>query len=106
MARRPALDQELAASFVGKHLLIGLTIYSHDDVLLGQQQLHGDILRINLEEGVVVRLAGSGEEYRLPPDLRSFKVAAPGTYRLHSTGELVVDPDLISSWILHKPPLH
>lgn len=102
---KPAIDESLAASFVGKHLLIGITYLDADDQLIEHKQMHGLILRINEREGVVVSLHGSGEEFALPPDLSSYEVAPRGEYRLHSTGEVVVDPDLTTTWTLKRPRL-
>lgn len=44
-----------------------------------------------------------GSAYWLPPDVRPFTVAARGEYRLRSTGEVVVDPDLTATWVVTKP---
>ena len=97
------MDQELAASFIGKHLLIGITYLDHDDSLIGREQFHGHIVRINEHEGIVVKLNGSGGEYKLPPDLNSLRQAPEGEYRLRSTGEVIVNPDLLTSWTINKP---
>ncbi len=43
----------------------------------------------------------SGGHYDLPPDVRTFEEARPGEYRLRSTGEIVVDPDFTSTWIVN-----
>jgi hypothetical protein len=96
-------DETLAASFIGKRLLIGLTYVDHEEKPVEQRQLHGRIVRITPGEGVVVVLGDSGEEFKLPPDLRSFRVAPSGEYRLRSTGEVVVDPDLTCTWVTKKP---
>jgi hypothetical protein len=45
-----------------------------------------------------------GEVYRLPPDLRPVTDAAPGEYRLRSTGEVIVDPDVTITWTITNPP--
>jgi len=42
-------------------------------------------------------------DFTLPPDLSSTKRAPRGEYKLHSTGEIVVDPDFIATWNLTKP---
>jgi hypothetical protein len=99
-------DEELAASFVGKHLLIGLTYLDHLGEVVEQKQLHGEITRITPHEGVIISLAPSGDEFRLPPDLRSLQVAPPGEYRLRSTGEVVVNLDLLTQWTINKPASH
>jgi len=99
---RPQLDKALAKSYIGKHLLVGITYLDHNDNFIEQKQVHGIILRINEIEGVVLRLK-TGEEFKLPPDLRGFQQAPKGEYRLRSTGEIVVDPDLISNWTFNRP---
>jgi hypothetical protein len=64
--------------------------------------IHCDIERIDLEKGIFIRLSGSDEEYVLPPDLESFKKAPPGEYKFKSTGEVVVNPDYMTSWTIVK----
>ena len=97
------MDQELAASFVGMHLLIGITYLDHDGNLIELKQFHGNIVRINEQEGIVVQLNDSAEEYNLPPDLNSLQPAPKAKYRLRSTGEIVVDPDLLTTWTITMP---
>lgn len=97
------MDQELAASFIGKYILVGMTYLDHDENLVGQKQFHGHIVRINEREGIVVKLGDSGDEYKLPPDLDSLQPAPEGEYRLRSTGEVIVDPDLLTTWTINKP---
>ena|SRR5215472_2688683 len=96
------MDDMLAASYIGKHLLIGMTYLDHNEQLIEQKQLHGEIVRINENEGIVIKLHNSGEEFKLPPELDSLKPAPPGEYRLHATGEVVVDPDLLTIWTQTK----
>lgn len=97
------MDQELAASYIGKHLLVGITYLDHDGNFIEQKQFHGNVVRINEHEGIVLQLHDSDQEYKLPPDLNSLQVAPKGAYRLRSTGEIVVDPDLLTSWTINKP---
>lgn len=40
----------------------------------------------------------NGEILSLPSDLRAIEPAPEGEYRLHSTGEVVVNPDFLSTW--------
>ena len=56
-------------------------------------------------EGVTLRLEGtrSGEVYTLPPDLRAFFSARPGSYRLRGTGEVVINPDYTTTWDFTPP---
>jgi hypothetical protein len=97
------MDDALAASYIGKHLLIGMTYLDHKQELIEQKQFHGEIIRINDHEGIVIRLHGSDKEFKLPPDTASLKAAPPGEYRLRATGEVVVNPDLLTTWTLTKP---
>ena len=87
---------------IGKVMLIGLTYYTHDDVFIEQRQYWGTVTESN-EKTICVKQK-NGEVFTLPPDLRSTKSAPPGEYRLRSTGEVIVDPDFITTWIVHKPP--
>lgn len=96
-------DERKIDSLLNKHLIIGLTILDHEENLIEQQQIHGDIIRINIHEGVVVRLSGTNEEYTLPPDLNAIRKAPPGEYRFRSTGEIVVNPDFMTMWTIKKP---
>lgn len=92
-------------SLLHKHILIGLTYLDQEEKVVGRKQIHGKIIRVSQEEGVVVLLT-SGEEFALPPDWEAFETAAPGEYRLQSTGEVVINPDLISTWRIHQTPLY
>jgi hypothetical protein len=100
---KPSLEftPEEAACLVGKRLLVGITHRSLKDVVVSHEQFHGVIDRINLKDGLVVRLEGSGEERAIPPDLGRLQAASPGEYRLKSTGEVVKDPDYTVMWTLY-----
>lgn len=93
---------------VGKTVLLGLTFADSDGNIVERVQRHGVVESADPERGVAVRLVGpgqawDGELYRLPPDLSAFADAAPGAYRLHSTGETIVDPDFTASWEIRSP---
>ena len=47
--------------------------------------------------------ADGGELLTLPPDLRPFQPAPAGSYRLRSTGEVVLDPDYLATWTIRRP---
>jgi hypothetical protein len=87
--------------YLGKHLLVGITYLDHKEKVIEKRQFHGKITRIT-ERGIFVMQA-NGEEFSLPPDIRSLKPAKPGTYRLRSTGEVVENPDFISTWTRKEP---
>lgn len=95
-------DEHRAAMLVGKHTLVGLTYVDADGTVRRQVQIHGRIVAAD-ETKVTMRLHGSDEEFTLPPILAAFKPAQPGEYRLRSTGEVVVDPDLLGSFRITAP---
>jgi hypothetical protein len=99
----PYFDDEEAKTIIGKRLLVGVTHRSHDDEITRIEQFHGEIVRASREEGIILRLSGSGEERWVPPDLSRLEAAAPGSYRLKGSGEVVVDPDLLSTWTVYPP---
>jgi len=40
----------------------------------------------------------NGEEFTLPTDISTIKIAPPGENHFESTGEVVVNPDFMTSW--------
>src|SRR5687768_18130400 len=95
-------DAERAKQLIGKRALVGITVVDPGGKVVDQYQLSGEIIRIREEEGVIVLRLGSGEEYTLPPNLDAFQPATPGRYTLRSTGEVVVDPDLLAAWTVQR----
>ncbi len=96
------MDEQKVVHMINKHIIIGITIKDSDGMLLEQKQMHGDIIRINDNEGIVIRLNNSETEYKLPPNLDSIQVAPEGEYRFRSTCEIVVNPDYMTSWTIIK----
>jgi hypothetical protein len=89
-------------SLLGKYVLIGITRISAEGELLEEGECHGRIALVDPDLGIRVVLS-DGEVLTLPPDLNSFRVAHPGVYRLRSTGEEIVDPDLTTVWTIREP---
>jgi hypothetical protein len=87
-----------AGDLLGKYVLVGITRLDQDENGVSQEQIHGRVTAIN--SSIHIRLS-TGANYTLPPDPGAFFPAAPGEYRLRSTGEVVVDPDFTSSWTIH-----
>jgi hypothetical protein len=105
---RPTWDKARADGLIGKIVLLGLTFATADGEVIDQIQRHGVVEQADADTGIAVRLVGpgqvwDGEVYVLPPDLRPFLEAAPGSYRLRSTGETIVDPDFTSTWEIRSP---
>ena len=98
----PALDGAFVRQVLGKRVLVGITHLKRSGEVIEQRQLHGVIETISPEEGVVIRLP-DGAAFRLSPDLRELQPAAPGMYRLRSTGEEIENPDYLWTWTVTRP---
>ena len=93
-----------ACDLIGRRVIVGITENAHDGRLIRRHQFHGRIVRATRAEGIVLQ-SPSGEELKLPPDLRTFFGARAGEYRFKSTGEVVTDPDLQTTWtVTARPP--
>ena len=55
-----------------------------------------------MKNRILVKLS-NGENFALPPDLSSTKIAPAGVYRLCSTGEVVENPDYLTTWNINRP---
>lgn len=88
-------------SLLDKILLIGITVLDKDDELITQIQVYGPVIRINAE-GIVISRNETQAEFSIPPDFDNIFEAEPGEYKLRSTGEVVVEPDYLSSWTLRS----
>jgi hypothetical protein len=97
----PPFWTEKAARMVGKRVLVGKT-YVRGESVLQHVQFHGVIEEASESQGFALRRADTGGIEWLPPDMRSFRQAPPGEYRLRTTGEVVLDPDAFSSWIIER----
>lgn len=103
---RPVWNQDEADLLVGQYVLVGITYTASDGITVKSQvQCHGRITKAD-EQGVAIACEGKtwgGQTATLPPDLRAMSAAAPGEYRLRSTGETVKDPDLLMTWTVTEP---
>jgi hypothetical protein len=93
-----------AQDLIGKYVVVGLTFIDANGREVEKTQRHGTVERAD-QNGIHVRLLSpghdwDGELYSLPPDVSGFAPAEPGTYRLHSTGEEVEDPDFTAAWVI------
>jgi hypothetical protein len=101
----PDFDETLAATYIGKYILIGITYCENDGTLSEQLQMHG-IIKSATHDGISIDLLGprQGETWVMPPALEAITQAKPGIYTLRSTGEEIENPDLLSTWTITKPP--
>jgi hypothetical protein len=102
----PPWDQEEADWLIDKYVLVGFTWLEPDNkTVTAQGQYHGRIVAADKQHGFKVECEGvwAGRTMGLPPDLRAFRPAAPGEYKLRSTGEVVTDPDVLATWTITAP---
>ncbi|MCL2354783.1 MAG: hypothetical protein FWC68_02685 [Oscillospiraceae bacterium] len=100
-------DNEIEIDFeyiLNKHILVGLTYQDKEGNVLERIQFHGDVVVASQEEGIAIEIEDTEEIFVLPPDIRSIHIAEPGEYRLDSSGEVVVNPDLLTTWIITRNP--
>lgn len=100
---RPSWDDELARGYLGRTIIVGITRLDADGELVSQRQFHGTVEQADAKSGIGIRVAGDGSLYWLPPDLRSIQVAPRGDYRIRSTGEVVTNPELMTTWTIDEP---
>ncbi len=84
--------------YVGKHILVGLTYVDDAGEITEQRQLHGEITRVTEVYLFFERADGEGE-FKIPMNPDALE-PGEGEYTLHSTGEVVKDPDFVSVWKL------
>lgn len=89
------------SDLIGKIILIGITYCSNENEFIEQRQYWGTVIEAN--ETMISVKRKNGEIFTLPPDLSSTRMAPPGEYRLNSTGEIVVDPDYLTTWTVILP---
>lgn len=84
---------------------MGLTIQDEATGEVSREQLHGRVAWVDPRKGIGLDLQGKrlGDSYVLPPDTRSFSRAPAGDYRLHGTGEIVTNPDFLTTWTVVRP---
>ena len=102
---RPAFDQAFARELIGKYVLVGITVQDRRGAFKRREQFHGKVISAHEQSGIVLSLLGvrAGERKTLPPSTGAFTPAQRGTYSLKSTGEDVVDPDYLCTWVLTQP---
>jgi len=90
-----------ANDLVGKSILIGVTYISAEGEELQRAQMHG-VVSSATSRGVEVALRGAreGSTFSLPPDPRFFTVGKVGKYTLRSTGEVVVNPQILCTAVI------
>ena len=102
----PEWDQSEADWLIGKTVLVGITRLASDGTTIkSPHQYHGKIVRADRSAGIVMECEGvsSGKTITLPPVTSAFHPANAGEYRLRSTGEIIKDPDVLTTWSVTEP---
>lgn len=86
---------------VGKTIIAGITTLDASGKVVKRFQIYGTVSEATSEKFVIRR--PNGKHYTLPPFYSNVCPAAPGEYRLRSTGEVVVNPDYTTTWDVHEP---
>jgi hypothetical protein len=80
---------------IGQTILVGFTYYNQYHELTGQEQLFGQITEVD-PTSIKIKYT-NGEEWLIP----AYAMDAPrGTYECVKSGEKVINPDLLASWII------
>ena len=88
---------EQLSGLVGHRLLVGITYLDGDGQAITTQQFCGQVLEVG-DGVVVVERPGEDEPAVLPADVAAYRRAEPGSYTLAETGEIIVNPDFLSTW--------
>ncbi|MBC8036752.1 MAG: hypothetical protein H7X89_06010 [Rhizobiales bacterium] len=103
---RAAWDSGLASDLLGAIVLVGITYVDAEEKPVEIVQYYGMVTEAVEDRGVAIECHGvtyKGQTVWLPPDLRAFQRAPPGTYRMRETGEVIVDPGFTTSWTIVRP---
>jgi hypothetical protein len=98
-------DQERADLLLGKYALVGVTYTEADDTVLSHAQYHGRIVSVDRNTGIKIECEGiwAGRTMGLPPALSAFNPTELPEYRLNSTGEVVTNADVMTTWTVAGP---
>ena len=82
----------------GKSIIVGITYVSSSGEFVDTLQFSGVLDR--LEDGMVFISVNYDDmnEFSLPPDEDSFELAPEGIYTMRSTGQVVENPEIMSTW--------
>lgn len=90
------------AQLDGAMLLVGIT-REHRSGEVSQEQFCGTATISDHGAHCLVSIQCSdGEVREYPFDSRTLEKARPGEYRLRSTGEVIVNPDYLMTWIVSE----
>ena len=89
--------EEFQMFLKGKIFLIGLTFVDQDEKLIEQYQTSGTVNELT-DDGLLIFKRADGSLFQLPFDKETIREAPKGEYREKSTGNVIVNPDYITTW--------
>jgi hypothetical protein len=97
-------DATAMNEFVGKYVLIAVTYVDGSGQEEASVQMHGVVTSVS-EQGITISLKGEreGENWTMPANVNAISPAEPGRYQLPETGEIVENPDFITTWMVQRP---
>jgi len=98
------IDANRSKDYLGKTVLLGVTYVDHEGKETDRRQWYGTITEVTNEGGIVIALKNDSTYCALPPQLSGLVPARPGQYRLHSTGEVIRNPDFLVTMTRKAPP--
>lgn len=92
--------EELQAFLKGKLFLIGLTFINEDQKVIEQYQTSGIVDELT-DKGFLKFNKSNGSVFQLPYDPRAIKEAVKGEYTEKSTGNIITNPDYLTTWTIN-----
>ena len=89
--------EELQVFFNGKVFLIGLTFVDQDKNVIEQYQTSGTVNELT-DDGLLIFKRADGSLFQLPFDEEAIRVTPEGEYRERTTGNVITNPDYITTW--------
>ncbi len=92
-----SFDESKAAEMIGKYVLLGVTRRDSNEQVLSTEEIHGEVLRVSEENGLII-LKSDDSEFGLPPLLDCYQEADEGVYSLKTTNKKINIPDYLATF--------
>lgn len=89
--------EEFRIFIKGKVFLIGLTFLDKNEQLIQQYQTSGTVDELD-DNGIFKFKRIDGSIFQLPYDQETINEAAEGKYTEKGTGNIIINPDYITTW--------
>ncbi|MCB0712331.1 MAG: hypothetical protein KDD67_08390 [Ignavibacteriae bacterium] len=85
-----------SSDYLNKTVLLGASWVDSANEVVDRRQVFGEIEKID-DQGIYVRLR-NGDLFTMPPYPNALQPAEPGEYTVHSTLEIITNPDFLAVW--------